>query len=206
MAGTDASLTIDGISVTRASNTITDLVDGITLNLFSTTATNETIQATYDVEVALLGAKGFVAELNAVIALMEKHTSRGGDSSEKGSLPGDPLVRSLMDQLKSLMNEPIAGFGESSVYLASFGVMTSRDGSVSLDETKFRTEYAADPDAFNAVLKCVTTGSTFVTGKVTGSLHSGELPFTVSGNSATIDGSAMTFANNSPSLAETLMV
>ena len=57
MAGTDASLTIDGISVTRASNTITDLVDGITLNLFSTTATNETIQATYDVEVALLSER-----------------------------------------------------------------------------------------------------------------------------------------------------
>ena len=203
VAGTDASLTIDGISVTRASNTITDLVDGITLNLFSTTATNETIQATYDVEVALLGAKGFVAELNAVIALMEKHTSRGGDSSEKGSLPGDPLVRSLMDQLKSLMNEPIAGFGESSVYLASFGVMTSRDGSVSLDETKFRTEYAADPDAFNAVLNSrVTTGSTFVTGKVTGSNYTaGSYPFTVSGNSATIDGSAMTFANSQFSIA-----
>ena len=203
VAGTDALLTIDGISVTRDSNTITDLVDGITLNLFATTSTNETIQATHDVEVALLGAKGFVAELNAVISLMQKLSSRGGESSEKGSLPGDPLVRSLMDQLKSLMNEPIAGFGEASVYLASFGVMTSRDGSVSLDETKFRTEYAADPDAFNAVLNSrVTTGSTFVTGKVTGSNYTaGSYPFTVSGNSATIDGSAMTFSNSQFSIA-----
>ena len=66
VAGTDASLTIDGISVTRASNTITDLVDGITLNLFSTTETNETIQATYDVEVALLHRRGGHPELHLV--------------------------------------------------------------------------------------------------------------------------------------------
>ena len=203
VAAADASLSIDGVSVTRTSNTVTDLVDGVTLTLQSTTSSAETISASFDTDTAFLAAQGFVAELNSVITLLRTKSSRGSETEEKGDLPGDPLIRSMINQINSLTSEAIVGFGDTPIYLANFGVMTNRDGSISVDETTFRDEYAANPDAFNAILNSrVTTESSLVSGSVNGSSYTpGSYSFQISGGSATIDGTAMTYADNEYSVS-----
>ena len=198
IAAADASLTIDGVSVSRTSNSITDLIDGVTLSLQSTTASSETISAAFDTDMALVAIQGFVAELNSVITLLQQKTARGSDTEERGDFPGDPLLQSFINNITSLASEPITGFGDSSIYLANFGVMTNRDGSLSVNETTFRAQYEASPDDFNAILNSrVTSGSSMVTGTVSGSNYTpGAYAFTVSGTSATIDSTAMTYADD----------
>ena len=58
VAAANASLTLDGVSVTRSSNSITNLVNGVTLSLSSTTSGAETISAKYDTDTALAGGRG----------------------------------------------------------------------------------------------------------------------------------------------------
>ena len=197
-AASDSVMTIDGVEIKRTTNTITDLVDGVTLTLNAKSNSAETFSAAYDVETAQVAMQGFVAEINALTKLLRSKVARGTETKAGGDLPGDPLVRSIIDQITTLNNEPISGFGASAIYLANFGVLTNRDGTLSLDATKFRSEFNRAPDAFNAVLNSrVTTGSAMVSGSITGTDYvPGNYSFAVNGNAATLDGAAMTFADS----------
>ena len=198
VAAANAALTIDGVAVTRASNSVTDVIDGVTLTLNSTTSSAETISASFDTATALTAAQGFVAELNSLIVLLRSKSARGTETVAAGDLAGDPLVRSMINQITDLTNEAIAGFGANPVYLANYGIMTNRDGSLSLNSTTFTQEYEADPDSFNAILNSrVSTDSSMVSGKVAGDSYvPGNYSFTISGNNATIDSNVMTFADS----------
>jgi len=198
VAATNATLTIDGVSLTRTSNSITDIIDGVTLTLNSTTSSAETISASFDTNTALIAAQGFVAELNSLVMLLRSKSARGSETVEAGDLAGDPLVRSMINQITDLTNEAIVGFGPEPVYLANYGIMTNRDGSLSLNSTTFTEQYEADPDSFNAVLNSrVSTDSAMVAGTVAGDDYvPGNYSFVMVGSSASIDGDAMTLADD----------
>ena len=198
VAASNASLTIDGVTLTRSSNSVTDVIDGTTLTLNSTTSSAETVSASFETSTALIAAQGVVAELNRRVTLLRTKRARGTETTAAGDLAGDPLVRSLTNQITNLINEPIVGFGSDPIYLANYGIMTNRDGSISLDSTTFTTEYEADPDSFNAILNSrVSSDSSLVSGTISGDDYvPGNYAFTISGTSATIDSSAMTYADS----------
>lgn len=198
LAATNSALTIDGVPVTRTSNQITDLIDGVQLTLNSTTTKAETISASFDAETALLAAQGFVVELNNLITLLRSKSARGTESIAAGELAGDPLVKSMINQITDLTNQGIVGFGTQPIYLANYGILTNRDGSLSLNATKFKEQYADDPAAFDAILNSrVRTDSSMVSATITGDDYvPGNYSFTISGNNATFDAEAMVFSDN----------
>ena len=169
IAGLDAEFEIDGVSITRESNIVDDLVDGIELTLVSTTSSAETISAAYDTDLAMLAMESLLENFNTLQASLATLTSRGLNGEEKGGLAGDPLIRSIVSQMRGYTTTAITGFGSESVYLTEFGVTTERDGSLTLDEDTFTTMFESDPDAFMAIVNSrVTTDSSLVTASVTG--------------------------------------
>ena len=163
----DANLSIDGISVTRASNTITDLIDGVTLTLNSTTSSEETVSGTWDSSNALLALQVFVEQMNSSISSLKAFTERGSSTVEPGALAGDPLANYLLKQLTSLTTQAINGYGDNSIYLTNFGILTELDGSLSVDEDKFKSYFAKNPTHFAALTTSrVTTDSSLVSGSM----------------------------------------
>ena len=77
VSASDANLSIDGVSVTRTSNTITDLIDGVTLTLNSTTSSAEIISGDWDSSNALLALQVFVDQMNSSISNLKALTDRG---------------------------------------------------------------------------------------------------------------------------------
>ena len=73
VAAVDANLTIDGVPITRTSNTISDLIDGVTLTLNSTTSSAETVSGTYDADTAYFAFSLFVEEINSVKTSLNAH-------------------------------------------------------------------------------------------------------------------------------------
>lgn len=197
VASANAVFTVDGVQISRSTNTITDVIDGISLSLSGTTSSAETVSASYDTNTALLAAQGIVAELNEIVTDLNAKIDRGGNGGIKGALAGDPLIRSLINQIKAITTEEIQGFGYSGIYLANYGILTNRDGSISLNTTTFKTEYEKDPDKFNAIVNSrVTTGSSLVSGEVSNSDYTpGSYQFTLSGSSATIGGANMSLSD-----------
>ena len=196
----DASFTMDGVTITRDSNTITDLIDGVTLTVKSTTSAAETVSGTYDSTVAEAAMQIMVDQINTISTTLKDLSKRGSGSTDDGPLAGDPYVMMLRRQLRNFTTNAISGFGDSSIYLTDFGVTTALDGSISLDSTKFKSTFDADPDAFAALTTSrITSGSTLVTPSVSGTYPTeGVYAFDISSDaaSATLDGSTMTVSGS----------
>ena len=151
VAGTDASLVVDGISLTRASNTITDLFDGYTVNLVSTTSSSANLTSTVDNASATTNLQKFVDSVNTLKKLLGDKTFRGDPSLDKGELADDTAIKSLKKQIDSLTTSPLTGFGASNVYLSNLGVRTERDGQLSLNTTILEQELKDNPSTLDAI-------------------------------------------------------
>ena len=203
VAASNLSITVDGVSVTRESNTVTDLVDGVNLSFNNITSSAITVSGAYDKDAAYKAAESLVSEINTLLGLLNTATARGGIGGVDGDLAGDAFAKGMISSIRSVINEEIAGFDDDGVYLANFGVLTNRDGSISISQTSFNEAFEADPDSFNALLNSrVTTNSQLVKGSVSGSDYvPGKYSFATDGSSATLDGDAMTLSGSTFSIS-----
>ena len=141
VAAADAALKLDGTTITRETNEITDLLDGMKLTLKSTTSTASLVTTEYDTETASAAMQLILEGINSMSEILKQMGQRGGNGSEEGPLAGDPLIRTLRRQLGSFTTMAIPGFKDEPVYLADFGAKTERDGSITLDEAAFKKAY-----------------------------------------------------------------
>ena len=130
------------------------------------------MSAQYDKSVAQETLRLFVEEMNFMLEKLNEVTYRGtAGSDDAGPLAGDPLMRSYLNTLKSMTVKPIKGFQSDPVYLSNFGVMTERDGSLSINATRFEEFFTAKPDAFAALLDSrAITDSNLVQAELSGNL------------------------------------
>jgi flagellar hook-associated protein 2 len=148
----DASFSVDGVTVTRSSNTITDLFAGHTINLTaadSSTAIEVTSSlATTDARARM---QSFIDSINTVKKFLKTETQRGLNGAEPGSLAGDVTAAAILRELSGLTTTPITGYGSTDYYLANLGVRTERDGTLSLDTSAFDKAVLADPTVADIV-------------------------------------------------------
>jgi len=192
VASADAIFTIDGITVTRNSNTITDLFSGLTMELANIEAsdigTNQTISSSFSETDALATLETVVTEINYLLAFLKEQSKPGSNGEDGGPLNGDHFIRYVETKIKSLTSTPIAGYDDEDIYLSNFGVVTELDGSLSIDETRFTEYFAANPEHFAAVTTTmVRTGDAGITGSAPTDLFTpGIYNFTLAGGTATL--------------------
>lgn len=141
----DAALLVDGIAISKASNTITDVLEGVTLTLAKTNSGSPTtLTIGRDTSSALNQAKAFVDSVNAMLTGLR--TIAGYDSATKttGALYGDSTTASLNSRLRTILNGAISGAG-SITSLSQLGIAFQRDGSIKLDAAKFSKALANNP-------------------------------------------------------------
>jgi len=198
VAATNALFTVDGISVTRDSNVITDLFSGITMELSGNTAsdigTDQTISSVYSQSAALETLETVVDELNFLLAFLKEQSKSGANGEDGGPLNGDHFVRYVETKIKSLTSTPISGFDDDDIYLSNFGVVTELDGTLSIDTTRFTEYFSANPEHFAAITtSMIRTGDAGITGRVTTDLFTpGKYNFSLSSGTATLTDSDLT--------------
>jgi len=198
VAATNALFTVDGISVTRDSNVITDLFSGITMELSGNTAsdigTDQTISSVYSQSAALETLETVVTEINYLLAFLKEQSKPGANGEDGGPLNGDHFVRYVETKIKSLTSTPISGFDDDDIYLSNFGVVTELDGTLSIDTTRFTEYFSANPEHFAAITtSMIRTGDAGITGSVTTDLFTpGKYNFSLSSGTATLTDSDLT--------------
>ena len=203
VSASDAAFTIDGISVTRSSNTITDLFSGITLELDNVSAsdmgTNQVISSRYSETDALATLETVVSEINYLLSFLKEQSKPGTNGEDGGPLHGDHFIRYTENKIKNLTSTAIAGYDDEEIYLSSFGVVTELDGTLSIDETRFREYFDSNPEHFAAVTtSMIRTGDAGVTGSAPTDLFTpGVYGFALSGGTATLTDSGGTTENMS---------
>ncbi len=137
MAGLDANLTLNGISVTRSTNDITDLISGVTINLLQTSSTAVNLTVAND-------NAGFTTQINSFIStyntVMSAIGNALGNQSKPGALYGDTLTGDLRETLYSMTTNSYNGTS-----LAALGLTHDSNGNLTLNTTTWNAALAANP-------------------------------------------------------------
>ena len=100
--GQDATMMVDGIPLSSASNTVSNVIPGVTFQLLNTTSSPVQVQITNDTGTASNAVATFVKDYNAVVSALA--TQEGKDSSGNPEpLFGNPLISALQQQLSSAL-------------------------------------------------------------------------------------------------------
>lgn len=146
--GQSAQFTLDGIEMERNSNTPTDVVDGVTLNFKKADASKTiTLGLTNDTDKELSAVKDFVSQYNSVMSFLSEKMDVGDPSKSDnttGALAGDSTLISLQSKLQSTV---LSGRSVNGVSASTLGLSVDRNGTLSLDETKFKAQLAKNPNA-----------------------------------------------------------
>jgi flagellar hook-associated protein 2 len=152
----NASLTVDGIPITSATNTVTGAITGLTLNLTGTTPTNNpaTLTVTSDTTQISQALSTFVSDYNSALSQVNSQFTYSTSSGSQGVLGSDSTVRSLQGALEGVVayNSPASADSGSIQSLSDLGVTVNDDGSLSLDTSKL-TSALADPSAVQNFLQ-----------------------------------------------------
>ncbi len=146
--GQSAEFTLDGIDMTRNSNNPTDVVDGVTFNFKKADASKTiTLGLTNDTDKELSAVKDFVSQYNSVMSLLSEKMDVGDPSKEDnttGALAGDSTLITLQSNLQSMV---LGGKSVNGVSASTLGLSVDRNGTLSLDENKFKAQLAKDPNS-----------------------------------------------------------
>jgi len=139
----DASLSIDGIAVTSASNSVSGALNGVTLNLSATGST--TLTVSQDTSAVTGAVSDFVNAYNSYISTVGTLSSYDPASKQGGVLLGDTTLMSVQRQVNSVLSGSVPGNSIGS--LAALGIMRNADGTLSSDSGKLSSALQSNPGA-----------------------------------------------------------
>jgi len=133
VSGANASLTVDGVPISSASNTVSTVIPGVTLNLVGADS-GVTVGLTLspDANQATSAINQFVSAWNKVIQDLNGQFDVSSNGTGGGPLEADNTLRSVQDQLLSSITASVAG-NNGFVNLATIGVNMNQDGTLSVD-------------------------------------------------------------------------
>ena len=133
VTGANASLTVDGVPISSASNTVSTVIPGVTLNLVGANS-GVTVGLTLspDANQATSAINQFVSAWNKVIQDLNGQFDVSSNGTGGGPLEADNTLRSVQDQLLSAITASVAG-NNGFVNLATIGVNMNQDGTLSVD-------------------------------------------------------------------------
>ncbi len=124
----DAKIIIDdSYTVIRSSNSISDAIQGVTIDLQSTSATNVSLNITRDSEEIITSVETFVESYNELLSSMSK--------LKEGDLSGDGTLRMVETQVRSVLGSNASVTGAYS-YASDIGISFQKDGTLTFDRNK----------------------------------------------------------------------
>ena len=149
ISAANASFDINGLTVSSASNTVTDVIGGLTLTLKETTTVGAPalITVSENTASATSSVDSFITAYNDLISVINGLTAYDVDTQSGSILTGDGTVRNLESNLRNLVNTSVQNAFTDYSTLASLGITTNTvDGNLKLDATKLNTALTADQD------------------------------------------------------------
>lgn len=160
---TDGELGTQAITVTRSSNTVTDVIPGVTLNLHAVDAANPvSITVSQDNEAVKEAISTFVQAYNDVVTFIKERTNYDPQTNERGLFVGETLPRSVLSRLRESVFSQINGLTTlTSASQIGFETQTT-DGTIKLNtatlDQALSDNYSAVRDVFIANLTTGTNG------------------------------------------------
>jgi len=192
-AAQDASVTVDGVTVTRSSNTFNDVIPGVSMTLAKVGTVN--LSSTRPNDAITEAVNDFVSAYNQLLSEINTDTAAATSTASAGPLQGNAAIRQLKTQLSKLTTMPLNASGTIRT-LAELGVQTAQDGTLSVNSktlTNMLTNYPDDVESMFVTSQSSSSSKVLIT-SAAGSSASGV--FTVSGLSTASGNTAATGSIN----------
>ncbi|MBI5468105.1 MAG: flagellar filament capping protein FliD [Deltaproteobacteria bacterium] len=146
-AATDASFSVDGLTYTRSTNSVSDVITGVTLDLKAEDPA-KTVTLTVNRDTASVQKKltALVEKYNAVIGYVRANNRYDSNIKLGGPFFGDSVARSIQDDLRRVMSSAVSGLPGTMNRLLHAGITSDRDGVFSVDATKLTSALASNFD------------------------------------------------------------
>lgn len=143
VAGSDARLSVDGVTFTRSTNTVTDVIANASLSLLAADATaTSTVTIGRSADAAQSAVQAYVDAYNKVVDFIKQQQTPSTDATRMPPLYGDTLLRLAQPTLSSQLLAPVAGTAPDLTTVGMVGVQLTKDGHLSLDTGKFQSVFA----------------------------------------------------------------
>ncbi len=144
--------------LTSSTNTLSGVLDGVTIELTGTSDRPVDLSVTRDVDAIVEKLNNFVTAYNGVLTNIEKTTKFDAESNTRGPLFGDTTVNQVLNRLRNAVLRPVAGAEPGVNRLSSVGISVGSGGRLSFDEEAFRNLFASDPDAIETLFTTEENG------------------------------------------------
>lgn len=151
IAASDAVMDINGVTVTRSTNTFENVIDGLTFDIKETGTS--TIKVAQDFGAVADRVQGFVDKFNALQSTIDSLAGFNAEAGVGSLLTGDSTVRTIQNQLRNILTRVVPGMENASVRsLADVGITTNYEtGGLEFDRAKFEEVLKANPDEVTAL-------------------------------------------------------
>lgn len=150
VSATDASFTVDGISMTRSNNTITDLYEGYTLQLLATNSSAITISALENTTTLEGYMQDFVDSYNTLYSTIRGLTQANSGLDTSGVLVSDSTATRIIRELRAFSTTSITGYKGGPYSMSLLGISTQRDGLLSFNRNTFKNTIDRNSNIINA--------------------------------------------------------
>lgn len=153
MAAKDALFSLNGLSITSASNKVSNAISGVTFNLkgVSTVGSPVTLSIAKNDEKITEAVTGFVEKFNELIDSLKQLSSYDSATEQAGPLLGDSTVRNVESQIRKMIATSSKGADGNISSLATVGVTTDRSGKLILDSSKLQAAISDNRDVLSQI-------------------------------------------------------
>lgn len=157
-AAQDATFTVDGMSFTRQTNSVADVIPGVTLDLKSADPLKTvTVSVNRDTEALTEKVKKLVDAYNSVVGYIKMNNRYDSETKKAAPFFGDSVARSVWEDLRRVFSSSVSGLPDTMNRLLHVGITTDREGVMSLDSTKLKGALTSN---FDGVVNLFTKGTT----------------------------------------------
>ncbi len=171
----DAQLSISGVAYTSASNTVTDALSGVTLNLLGATSAATTLTVSTDTTGVQKNIQTFVKAYNALQSSLSSLGSYDPTTNSAGPMMGDALLSGIEGQIRSALYSIVNTGSATYSSLASIGITTNSDGTLSVNNASLSTALSSDFTAVSQLFSGSSGVAATLNSGLTGDLGAGGL-------------------------------
>jgi flagellar hook-associated protein 2 len=171
----DAQFSVSGVAYTSASNTVTDALSGVTLNLLGTTTAATTLTVSTDTTGVQTNIQAFVKAYNALQGSLSSLGSYDPTTNSAGPMMGDALLSGIQGQIRSALYSIVNTGSATYSSLASIGITTNSDGTLSVNNASLSTALSSDFTAVSQLFSGSSGVAAALNSGLTGDLGAGGL-------------------------------
>jgi len=151
IAATDAVMQINGVEITRSTNSFENVIDGLTFDISGTGIS--TVRVEQDLGAVSGRVQGFVDKFNSLQSTIDSLAGFNAEAGRGSLLTGDSTVRDIQNQLRQILTRVVPGLENSSVRsLADVGITTNFEtGGLEFDRAEFEEQLKNNPDDVTAL-------------------------------------------------------